>query len=1547
MRIAHENTGSNYRMPARVITLAVALLLLMPLTGLWAQETGGQSEVSTASLEALEGALVIDIGLTSPASVRTFRLTSPDRIVFDLEDTVLTLDEEAVTQWDLPLAGIRSLEILQFSTEPPVVRVFAEISDDIFETDRMNTPDGLRLALYSDANPFEVTEPDAPPATMEPIIERLWHETMEDNKDRFVIDFSFGVVLPQIRVESPTILLLTFPGTDVLLPASHPDNFAVSVEGNVAERMRAERIQDADGVGTEIRLTVPDTSLIGYTLETGSEDTIELILMAESAPEPEPPVVDEPEPLPVEGGQLMVLSTGDETPSMPEADIQITRVQFQSIDADTDRFYVYYEGGEIEPNIQRFNYPTRIAMYIPDSAVILPENSEGRFQSVVSGVMADELKVFNRVIEDVGPESQFIFYFPGSDQENIGFTVEFTEPGAMHIDFYRTAAPLEVESPVEVNTTIDAPQPEPVVEETPQPEPMVEEPEVIEEPEIEIPEVIEEPVVVEEPVEIPEPVVSLPVLNVQNVVVNDSTILFTVVSSEPMPLPEIIEYHYPERIGLRFPLADVQLLDAEQGIYTNYTHVRAVPIVRAIVKDRDDEQHTTLTFTLEGTIEEYGVDVTTRGAEILVALEYSPIPEVMESTEPVEEPVIDEPEPEPVVEEPVVVPEPEPEVVEEPEVIEEPEVVVEPEIIEEPEVVEEPGVPGAPGNPPFATPVEPDKPVIEVEINETSNDTVSFVIHTSETMPVPEWIEYRYPDRLGLRFPLSEVVLLGDSDTFTTYTHIGLIPMIRNIVKDRAGEQYVTVAFTLDGSLDDYEEQLDWNGNDMIVTFRHDPVIVEEPVYIAEAEPVEEPEVIEEPVEIEEPEVVAEPVPVEEPQVIEEPVVVEEPEVIEEPEVVVEPEPIDEPEVIEGPVLVAEVQEEEIETHPIEPEPVDEVVEISQFMESEEVSIVEVSAQGAEFDDDFDGVRITGIEFETRGDADVITLMVDGYIDDYEVNPMSFPTKFNIKLNNARTVAMNGDALYYDERVNGAVVTQYNASPHMSDMGSFTSMAIMCHDFDSPALLDYEVEATGHEWTIAIFRAGEGSPMEVRRDVPQPEPVRDAPPSLVRSPGEGVEITPVRDDLIEELEEEVEIQEEQPTISLTLEDANIRDVLQVIAEQANLNVSIDSSVTGSITIKLEDVGLFDALELLGDQMGFSYFVKHGVYIFGDPDVLRLNFGEFFDRWYISVSYADPDQIRNILVSMQILSNDQIQIYRGTYGGGGFGGGTVIASPRLVLTGEIRDLQRAYQVLAAIDQAPTMIQVDFKILNTSLTDNQNFGFNFNFGTGTGQTNLVFNEQVAADPDMGPLPQGFDRQRQGTTGNTYNISYVVNYLVEEGYAELVNSSSISVANNQQGQLFVGENIPYRSTYQVSELGRVTQRVATQSVGLQLNFRPHANPDGTVTMFLTPSNSNLLELTDVGPRTVDQRFSTTIRVQDGEPFIIGGFIRDEERVNYDRFPFLSELPLLGHLFRNREVQHSKSELIFVVTPNIIYPDRHLPEVYTDDDLIVPIELIEERTY
>jgi len=1506
------------------LTILLVLLLITPLTTLRAEEPAGPVEVSAAATEVSADALIIELTLSRPAGVRSFSLTSPDRLVFDIEDAVLALGAEAQASWAAPLAGVSTLSISQFSTEPPVVRIVAEVTDLHLQTDRLASSGGLKLAFFRGENPFAETGPGQPPEQLAPTIEGFWHEAIEDGKDQFIIDFSFGVVLPQIRIESPTVLLLRFPGTGILLPPSSPMSYGTGVDGHVVQRMRAELVRTGLEASTEIRLTVPDTSSIGYTLETYSDDSLEFVIFSETPQEPAPPPVQEPpvpEPRPVEiaGGQIMVLASGEGVPVQPDTPIKISRVQFQTIDATTDRFFVFYEGGELEARVQRFNYPTRVAFYFPDAAVVLPESAEGRFQSVVSGALTDELKVFNRVIEDVGPECQFVFYFPGVEVENVAFTIDYVDPGLMHIDFYRASTPLEIESPVEVNLSIDGAPGAPAEVEEAVPEAPVEPVivEVTEEPAIEGPVVIEVAEQPEETVAEPAPVEpTLPMIAVTVDQISEDGVTFRITTSEPMPDPAWVEYHYPERLGLRFPLCDAMVLDADPGVYTAYSHAALVPIVRAIIKDRPDDQNTTLTFTLAGKIEEYAASFEREGNEISVAFRYSPLPAV-ETPAPMEPEIAPEPAPTPpMTAPPVEVPEPQIAVEPEP-VVEAPEEPAEVEVTAEevaepvaPAPVEEaeaPGTPAAPGAPPFEPP--PSLPTISLELGEVSGNTVRFRIATSEQLPMPEWVQYRYPDRLGLRFPLSNVVLLGDENAVIAQTRVDLVPIVRTIVKDRPDEQYTTLTFTLAGPLEDFDGQLDWNGNLMDVAFRYMPAAP--PVPQAPA--------------IEQPSAPVEPQP---------PVVVE---------VEVEAIPVAEPvvEETEEPVMVAMAPEEEVEEEEPAPGPVEIEAEAEPELVEEAVEAVVVTEPSGMAGAEFHGALITGVSFEKMEAADILRLTVDGEIENWEVTPINFPTKLLVRLPNSRPVMPNGDLQRYDVRVEGDVVDQYTLNATVSMDVSYTILTVYAHALESTQMLDYDIKERDGGLDVAVFRQGASSPLG-----PAPGIVGEERVSAVEAEA-GPEVTALEPRAVRAPEEVPEAggevvgieTEAQPTLSMRLEDANIRDVLQLVAEQAGLNISIGPSVRGTVTISLTEIPLFDLLDLLGAQMGFTYIVQHGVYIFGESGELQRQFGAW-PRWYLSISYADPDQLRGILVALQVLGPNQIQIYRGTLGGVA---GVTIASPVMILTGERRDLERAYQVISAVDQAPLMIQVDFQILNTSLTDNQNFGFQFNFGTGSGTTNLFFNEQVSAEPDMGPFPQGFDRLRLGTT-NVYSINYVINYLVEEGYAELMNRSSLTVANNQAGQLFVGESIPYRSTFQVSELGRVTQRVATQSVGLMLNFRPHANPDNSVTMHLTPSNTNLLELTDVGPRTVDQRFSTTVRVADNEPFIIGGFIRDEQRVNYDRFPFLSELPLLGHLFRNREVKNTRSELIFVFTPHIIRPTRHLPEIWTDADFAVPEYVLEQ---
>ena len=84
-----------------------------------------------------------------------------------------------------------------------------------------------------------------------------------------------------------------------------------------------------------------------------------------------------------------------------------------------------------------------------------------------------------------------------------------------------------------------------------------------------------------------------------------------------------------------------------------------------------------------------------------------------------------------------------------------------------------------------------------------------------------------------------------------------------------------------------------------------------------------------------------------------------------------------------------------------------------------------------------------------------------------------------------------------------------------------------------------------------------------------------------------------------------------------------------------------------------------------------------------------------------------------------------------------------------------------------------------------------------------------------------------------------------------------------------------------------------------------------------------SSLTEFRQIGgveaPRTSSRQLATTVRVMDGQPFVMAGLITNTERETIDKIPLLGDFPLVGKLFRNKRKDGQRTEIIIVVTPHI----------------------------
>ena len=174
---------------------------------------------------------------------------------------------------------------------------------------------------------------------------------------------------------------------------------------------------------------------------------------------------------------------------------------------------------------------------------------------------------------------------------------------------------------------------------------------------------------------------------------------------------------------------------------------------------------------------------------------------------------------------------------------------------------------------------------------------------------------------------------------------------------------------------------------------------------------------------------------------------------------------------------------------------------------------------------------------------------------------------------------------------------------------------------------------------------------------------------------------------------------------------------------------------------------------------------------------------------------------------------------------------------------------------------------------------------------------------------------------------NFTALVSAIARERTTRLLSTPAVLTLNNQEAEIVVAQNVPF-VTGQYSTVGdsavptQPFQTIERQDVGLTLKVRPQINEDGTVRLSITQEVSNLTGTTAAagGEVTARRRLSTNAMVGDSEVIILGGLIEDNTTSSNQRVPGLSNLPVLGALFRGRNVQEGQRVLLIMLRPRVV---------------------------
>ncbi len=163
-------------------------------------------------------------------------------------------------------------------------------------------------------------------------------------------------------------------------------------------------------------------------------------------------------------------------------------------------------------------------------------------------------------------------------------------------------------------------------------------------------------------------------------------------------------------------------------------------------------------------------------------------------------------------------------------------------------------------------------------------------------------------------------------------------------------------------------------------------------------------------------------------------------------------------------------------------------------------------------------------------------------------------------------------------------------------------------------------------------------------------------------------------------------------------------------------------------------------------------------------------------------------------------------------------------------------------------------------------------------------------------------------------TMSLDATISALETQGTANLVATPSISVLDNAQGRVFMGEQIPLR---QLDVAGNVT--IQLQQVGTELIVTPHVVQGDRIILELQPKRESFRVDPSAGIIITTQESQTTVEVRDGETAVIGGLKSETVTTADTGVPILMDIPILGAAFRFRRTETQVRDLILFVTPRI----------------------------
>ncbi len=442
-------------------------------------------------------------------------------------------------------------------------------------------------------------------------------------------------------------------------------------------------------------------------------------------------------------------------------------------------------------------------------------------------------------------------------------------------------------------------------------------------------------------------------------------------------------------------------------------------------------------------------------------------------------------------------------------------------------------------------------------------------------------------------------------------------------------------------------------------------------------------------------------------------------------------------------------------------------------------------------------------------------------------------------------------------------------------------------------------------------------------------------------------------------------------INLNVVNADIRDILNYITEQYGINFVIDKSVAAvPVTVNVSEVPWNIALDsiLRSQELGIQVNgqilrVADSRSLASEGEILRKAMDTQLDG---SPLYTEFIRLNYARAAGEIARGTATSGTSANSGGGGgessagaSGGGLLPIIKRrlsrrgavevdsrsnsLIITDVRQNIDAIKQLVAILDQPEPQVEIEARIVVATRSFSRDVGVQLSAlvlgarGSGAGGSTLPNAPVDSSLPIPGSLPNGNINNNLAsqiantaiglTTGvfGTAQINMLITAGEQKGQAKVIATPRVTALNNRSAIIESKTQIPITTIQPGSGAGGfAVATIEYVDVPLKLEITPQITDVGTIVLEVLAENSSTATLiAGAAPAINTQKMQSQITVPDGGTTVVGGVLFDDERESQDRTPGLSRIPILGNLFKRKDVQRNTSEILFFITPRIYRPD------------------------